>query len=1335
MANSESGSGSSGQSNSYAASQTLLTAFQARLEGVASHHRFSLSKQYRWLEHNSEAADFEQTLQQFQQKLEGSLAIVEQRQAAIPEITFPEQLPISEKREDIAAAIQQNQVVVIAGETGSGKTTQLPKICLSIGRGVKGLIGHTQPRRIAARSVASRIAEELNTRLGDIVGYQVRFTDQASSSTAVKLMTDGILLAEIQRDRFLSRYDTIIIDEAHERSLNIDFLMGFLKQLLPKRPDLKVIITSATIDVEKFSEHFDQAPIIEVSGRTYPVDILYRPLLEMGSDSVVDGIINAIQEISAIDHQGDILVFLSGERDIRETALKLRREQIPHLSVVPLYARLSIAEQNKIFQTHRGQRIVLATNVAETSLTVPGIRYVIDPGYARISCYSFRTKVQRLPIEAVSQASANQRKGRCGRVSEGICIRLYSEEDFNSRPEFTDPEILRTNLAAVILQMAQLKLGDVRRFPFVDAPDHRLINDGYKLLQELQAVPQSGHTPNNKLTKIGRLLTQLPVDPRFGRMLLAADQLGCLQEVVVIVSALSIQDPRERPADKQQAADQKHREYWHEKSDFLAYWQLWQIFEEQRQELSGNQLQKWCQKNYLAYNRMREWRDIHTQLSMAAKSISLTWNSEPAAYAAIHTALVTGLLGNIGNYSKEKTRDYIGARNRRFQIFPGSSQFKKAPQWILTAELLETSKLYAHTVASVETDWILSVAQHQVKRQHVEPHYSPRSGQVMAYEKISLYGLVLVEKKAVAYSPINPSESREIFIRAALVEGQYGDHKRIKNLLRRQSPDTHFFCWQQDVLQALHDLEAKSRRRDILADDQVLYDFYDRLMPGDAFNLDSFEQWRKTVETKEPRLLFIDRERLMQHDADHITASQFPDSVEMNGIHIPVVYHFDPSHRDDGVTLKVPVSTLHLLSAERLQWLVPGLLGEKITAMIKGLPKQWRKQFAPVPATVSKLLPKVSPLDKSLAEVVGEQLYRLTGVKVPDDCWQAMTLDLYYQFNIHVLDESGQLLDQGRDLPVLRERYRDHVQNHLQTAGNDYEQSGLTDWSFGELAETHTLPQQGLQIRVYPGLNDKGDSVDLTLFDNPDEAVVNSVKGMVRLAMLSQAQTIKYLRKQLLKNRDIGLSVVTMGSREQVVDDILCATIRQTCFDNVLEKYPLQKGKLIRDQKAFLERVEQCKSQWVERAERIEQLLWTALNRVVDIKKQLKQGKNGLLLVYAMPDINQQLCELFYVNCLYDTPIHWLEQYSRYLKAILVRLEKIPMNVQKDRVSIAELDGLQERYQTKRTKEGHIAWTLNNELQTYRWMLEELRVSLFAQTLGTSMPVSVKRLNKQWEQC
>lgn len=1348
----------------------VMTKDYFRLSSQMSRQFATLKKSLQSEKNVSDEQKNEKSWDKLTAQIDASHARVEQRRAALPTVTFPAELPISEKRELIAETIAKHQVVVLAGETGSGKTTQLPKICLSIGRGVRGMIGHTQPRRIAARTVATRIAEELQTPLGESVGYQVRFTDQASDNTHIKLMTDGILLAEIQQDRFLSRYDTIIIDEAHERSLNIDFLLGYLKQLLPKRPDLKVIITSATIDVEKFSQHFNHAPVIEVSGRTFPVEVLYRPLLETANDDsennngvdMFSAMLAAIDEIRSTDKTGDMLIFFSGEREIREAALIIRRAQIPHTEVLPLYARLTVAEQNKIFQTHRGQRIVLSTNVAETALTVPGIRYVIDTGVARVSRYSFRTKVQRLPIEPISQASANQRKGRCGRVSDGVCIRLYSEDDFNQRPEFTDAEILRTNLAAVILQMAQLKLGDVRRFPFVDPPDYRLINDGNQLLQELQAMDERG-----RLLPLGRQLAALPVDPRLGRMLLAAKQKNCLHAVTIIVSALSVQDPRERPANKQQAADQAHRQWWDEKSDFIAYVNLWGAYEEQRQALSGNQLQKWCKKNFVAYMRMREWRDIHTQICIAIKRIGLNDKNAGGAsvvsntdvnntdvnsahinntginYDAVHSSLLSGLLGYIGFLSEEKgtVGEYLGTRNRRFSLFPSSSQFKKKPKWIVAGQLLETSKLYAHSIANVDPKWILENAQHLIKRHHAEPHYTAKSGQVMAFEKITLYGIVLIEKKRVSYGTIDPQQSREIFIRSALVEGQYGDHGQVKQrLARKPNTTSDFFVHQQKVLGELHELEAKSRRRDIVVDEEILFAFYDARLPESIVNLEGFEHWRKTIEKTDPKILFIDRDVLMQHDASNITEAQFPDELLVEGYTLPLSYHFEPNHADDGVSVHVPVTALHLISDEPLAWLVPGLLREKCIAMVKALPKQWRKHFVPVPSCIDKALGRLSPKQHTLSDGLSAELLRQTGVKIPDELWSDVTLDSYYQMNIIVVDQHQKRIDSDRNLSVLKERYRDHVQEHLQIVGDDFERENLTEWDFGELPESYEIKQQGMSIRAYPAIVDRGHCVDIKLYDNPQEAIVDSVKGMVRLAVLSQKETVKYLQKNLFKGKELGLSVVDIGSKEQVVDDIICAAVKQVCFsgkgDNLplFEQSPLTQV-LIRHQSEFLAAVEQGRSQIVERAEALVACLTKAFTLVVAIKKTIKQAKNPLVMAYAAGDIQGQLQQLFYTGVAYNTPYFALQQYPRYLQAIQLRLDKVAANVNKDRALMAELAPLNARWADKVQQLGYAEVSLHLELETYRWMLEELRVSFFAQTVKTVMPVSTKRLNKQWSLC
>ena len=1313
-------------------SNSTLSDYEALLTQVACKDRFRLTQQFRKLlkqHHITPIHHDDQRWQAICARIHRSCTWVDDRKLRIPDITYPENLPISEKRHELAAVIAEHQVIILAGETGSGKTTQLPKICLSLGRGAAGIIGHTQPRRIAARTVATRIAEEVNTTIGDVVGYQVRFTDQVSDKTAIKLMTDGILLAEIQQDRFLSRYDTIIIDEAHERSLNIDFLLGYLKQLLPKRPDLKVIVTSATIDVEKFSQHFNNAPVMQVSGRTFPVEVLYRPPLDTAADKGIDiyaSILTAIDEILGMSHAGDILVFLSGERDIREAALHIRRANIPHLTVLPLYARLSISEQNKIFQGHRGRRIVLATNVAETALTVPGIRYVIDTGLARVSRYNFRTKVQRLPIEPISQASANQRKGRCGRVSEGVCIRLYSEDDFNQRPEFTDAEILRTNLAAVILQMAQLKLGDVRRFPFVDTPDDRLINDGYKLLQELQAMNTKSH-----MLPLGRQLATLPVDPRLGRMLIEASRLGCVAEVAIIVSALAVQDPRERPANKRQAADQSHRQWWDDHSDFIGYLNLWRAYEEQRQALSNNQLQKWCKKHYLVFMRMREWRDIHTQICIAGKRAGMQSSSVAGAYESIHTALLSGLLGCIGVLSEDKGGggEYLGVRNRRFSLFPNSSQFKKKPRWVVAAQLLETSKLYAHNVAKVEPQWVLDSARHLIKKHHSEPHYAAKSGQVMAFEKITLYGVVLVARQRVAYGQLDAVVSREIFIRSALVEGRYGDHAKIKQRLLNTSAEHDFFCHQKELLQELHDLEAKSRRRDIVADENILFDFYDARLPPDIVNLSSFERWRQQLEKQQEKLLFIDREQLMQHDASHITAAQFPNHLTINSLTLPLSYHFEPNHADDGVSVHIPVSALHLVDQASLEWLVPGLLREKCIAMVKALPKQWRKHFVPVPAYVDRALQRIDVANRdtvSLSDALAKQLLRQTGITIPDDLWLNMSLDSFYHMNIVIMDEHQQRIDSGRVLAVLRERYRHHVQEHLQVVGDQFEQKGLKKWTFGVLPVDYELQQQGINIHVYPALRDQGDSVDLTLLDSPVDAHMDSLRGMVRLAVLEYKSTVTYLQKNLLKGRDLGLSVVDMGSRQQVIDDVICAAIKQICFDDPV---------LIRSEQDFYAAIEQGRPHIVERAESLVQYLLDALTRVVGIKKSLKQAKNPLLLAYAASDIQQQLQDLFYPGVLYDTPERWLQQYPRYMKAIALRLEKVPSQINKDRAFIAELAPLRQRLYDRRLKEGDASYFASDALQQYRWMLEELRISLFAQTVKTIMPISIKRLNKQWGLC
>ncbi len=986
--------------------------------------------------------------------LERSQATVSARRAAVPEINFPEQLPVVEQRERIAKAISEHQLVIIAGETGSGKTTQLPKICLELGRGVQGMIGHTQPRRLAARSVAQRIADELLTPLGEGVGYQVRFTDQVAALSHIKLMTDGILLAEIQRDPDLKQYDTLIIDEAHERSLNIDFLLGYLKQLLLRRAELKVIITSATIDVESFSRHFDRAPIIEVSGRTFPVQVLYRPLEELSEEGLLAaGIEAALTEVLQRDRQqqGDALVFLSGEAEIREVARYLRKADLAHCEILPLYARLGRAEQNKIFSTNqrRGRRIILATNVAETSVTVPGIRYVIDPGYARISRYSYRTKVQRLPIEAISQASANQRKGRCGRVAEGVCVRLYSSEDFDGRETYTDPEIKRTNLASVILKMLSMDMGDIEDFPFIDPPDHRQINDGFKLLEELGATDKQ-----RRLTTVGKILAKMPVDPRLARMIVEAKQRGSLREVLLIASALSVQDPRERPVEKQQAADEKHRRFHDKQSDFISYVTLWDYYETQRQQLSQNHLRKLCQREFISYLRMREWRDIHHQLRLICKELGYKESRQPADYESIHRALLAGLLSHIARFDEQ--RIYLGARNRKLRIFPGSNLFKQSPKWLVAAEITETTQLYARGCARIDPEWLLGINDSLFKRHYSEPHWQQRSGRVMAYETLSLYGLAIRERKPVHYGPVDAVLSRELFLRGALVEGNY-------------KCKADFFQHNRRLIESLEAMEAKSRRRDILVDEEQLLAFYDQRIPAGITTARHFEKWLKDVSTAQPRLLHLEREQLIHHHARQVDERQFPNQLHSGDCHFALTYRFEPGHIADGVTVTVPIALLNRLPRHRFEWLVPGLLRDKCIALVKLLPKTLRKQLVPVPDYVDKALLLMVTSDSSLLDALSQALQQCAGVTIPPQHWQPQSLDAFYRINIQLVDEDGKALAQGRELEQLLAQFKGRVVETLeQKTTQRFQKVDIRQWDFGLLPETVEFEQAGMTVVSYP---------------------------------------------------------------------------------------------------------------------------------------------------------------------------------------------------------------------------------------------------------------------------
>ncbi|MDB6060446.1 MAG: ATP-dependent helicase HrpA [Verrucomicrobiaceae bacterium] len=1248
-------------------------------------------------------------------QLKASSDFVAQRLQQRPTIEYDNDLPISAHRAEIAAAIRDNQVVVIAGETGSGKTTQLPKICLELGRGARGLIGHTQPRRLAARSVAARIADELHTPLGAAVGYQVRFSDQVSDGTFIKLMTDGILLAEIQQDRFLNRYDTLIIDEAHERSLNIDFLLGYLKQLLPKRPDLKVIITSATIDVKTFSKHFTDAPIIEVAGRMFPVEVRYRAVEELVAEPDLSAAIEAALIELAAERgglQGDVLVFLPGEREIREAALQLRKSTLPHLEVVPLYARLSLAEQQRVFDItkRRGTRIVLTTNVAETSLTVPGIRYVIDSGLARVSRYSFRSKLQRLPIEPIAKASAEQRKGRCGRIGPGICVRLYDEQDFARRPEFADPEILRTNLASVILQLLTLRLGEIENFPFVEAPDSRQISDGFLLLEELGAV----HA-RKTLTTTGKLLGRLPVDPRVARMLVEAQQRGSLREVLIIASALSVQDPRERPADKQQTADEMHRRFQHLDSDFLAYVNLWNYFEEQRQALSQNHLRKLCEREFLSYLRLREWRDVHHQLKLACAELGFRESSDETKtdeinYEAVHRAVLSGLLAQIATLDEQ--REFLGTRNRKLRIFPASSQFKKPPKWIVAGEIVETSQVYARCVAKIDPAWVLGINDDLLKRSHSEPHWHAKSGRVTALETVTLYGLIISDKQRVHFGEIDPVLAREIFIRSALVGGDYRS-------------DAEFLIHNRRVIGAIEELEDKARRRDILADEEELFRFYAERVPGDIVTAHQFEQWRRREEKINPRLLFIDAARLMRHGAEAITEAQFPDEIVCDDLSFKLTYHFEPNHPQDGVNVIVPIGLLNRVPMYRFEWLVPGLLRDKCIALIKSLPKNLRKLFVPVPEAADRLLPHLRARDASLLAALGEAIFTVYRERVPDDAWQLNELEIFYRANFRVLDSDGALLDQDRDLAALKLRLREPMQRSLQQeTSRGFQRDALQRWDFGRLPDTYQFEQAGVKITAYPALVDQKDSVAIRLLESPAIAMQQSERGLIRLLQLQTGATVKYLRKELLRGNGVNLQLAGIEQRrDDWLDEVLEATYREIFIVD---------HELPRTEEEFTQLLQNGQSDIASVALRYAATVEKIALHYSKIRTRLRQD-NQLAWLPALEEIEGQLKLLFMPRFIADTPWQWLQQYPRYLQAIEQRIDKWRGFFSRDRELSRDLMPLQKQLIELIARQPDI---LQRAVlaQRYRWTLEELRISLFAQTLGTLEPVSTKRLRELWSQ-
>ncbi|HEY9397154.1 MAG TPA: ATP-dependent RNA helicase HrpA [Burkholderiales bacterium] len=1232
--------------------------------------------------------------------------IVEARRANLPRPEFPEELPVSARRDEIAQALQAHQVIIVSGETGSGKTTQLPKICLSIGRGVQGLIGHTQPRRLAARATASRIAQELKSELGQTVGYKIRFNDRTSPSSYIKLMTDGILLAETQTDRELRQYDTLIIDEAHERSLNIDFLLGYLRQLLPRRPDLKVIVTSATLDAERFARHFADrdgkpAPVIEVSGRLYPVEIRYRPPQENddGELDLNESIADAVDELARLG-QGDVLVFLPGEREIRDAAEALRKHHPPHTEILPLYARLSAAEQERVFKSHIGRRIVLATNVAETSLTVPGIRYVVDAGLARIKRYSYRNKVEQLRIEPVAQSAARQRAGRCGRVAAGVCIRLYEEEDFNKRPAYTDPEVLRSSLAAVILRMKAFGLGAVEDFPFIDAPAPKAIQDGYALLQELGAVDEA-----NELTEIGRQLARLPLDPRIGRMVLAAKHEACLGELLIIASALSVQDPRERPAERAQAADEAHKKLADDKSDFIGFLKLWKFYEEALHQQSNRKLHRVCRDHFLSYIRMREWRDVHTQLKELVTEMGWRLNERPGTYAQIHRALLTGLLGNVG--LKQEDGQYLGARGIKFIVHPGSALARKTPRWIMAAEITETTRLYARGVAGIDVEWLESTGAHLIKRHQYEPHWEKKPAHVAAFERATLYGLPLYTHRRIHYGPFDPTTAREIFIRQALVEGEYDS----------RAP---FFQHNQRLVGQIEALEHKSRRPDVLVDDELIYAFYDSVIPAGIHNGAAFDAWRKDAEAKDQKLLFLKREDLMRHEAAGITTAQFPHVLEMAGRCFALEYLHDPGGARDGITMTVPLIALNQVSAGRCDWLVPGLLQDKVALLAKSLPQKVRHRLGPLAEFAAEFVADVVPSDTPLADSIARYARSERQVVLPLDGFRPETLPAHLSMNFLVVDEHGRQLATGRNLAQLRAELGSKAGEQFSAAVQPKASlDGLIEWTFGDLEEVMEIHSGRQTLMGYPALVDQTDSVSLQVLDAPEKARTLHRAGLRRLYMLQLKEQAKYLEKNLPGLQTMALQYANLGEAADLKRQLLSAAFDRACM---AEPWPTTRAQ-------FEQRCNEARARLSLIGQELARLIGIVLAEYQALGKKLQGFKS---FTEAVHDIQDQLARLLPKSFIEATPYERLQHYPRYLKAIGLRLDKLRADPVRDTRAMAEFAPLQTRWLREdfaRRKQGEV----DPQLEQFRWMLEELRVQLYAQELRTPAPVSVKRLQKLWE--
>ena len=1298
-----------------------LSALSARLPDLMARDQDRLRRQLDRARGLKDGAAQKAALQEVAGAVEAAEQKIANRRAGVPVPRYPAALPVSQRKDEIARVIADSQVVIVAGETGSGKSTQLPKICLEIGRGVRGMIGHTQPRRLAARAVAERVAEELGSEVGQAVGYAVRFTDRVSQQTLVKVMTDGILLNEIQRDRLLTAYDTIIVDEAHERSLNIDFILGYLKQLLPRRPDLKIIVTSATIDTERFARHFGGAPIVEVSGRTYPVEVRYRPLVdpEIANDAEerdqIQGIGDAVAELVA-ERPGDILVFLSGEREIRDTAEALAALALPDTELLPLYARLSAAEQHRVFESHPGRRIVLATNVAETSLTVPGILSVVDPGTARISRYSHRTKVQRLPIEPVSQASSNQRAGRCGRVAPGVCIRLYSEGDFRSRPEFTEPEIVRTSLASVILQMAALGLGDVARFPFVDAPDARSIKDGVALLEELGALDPAATNPKKRLTPLGRRLAQLPLDPRLGRMVLEAETNGCLDEVMVIAAALSIQDPRERPLDKQAAAAEAHARFADKESDFLSYLKLWEYLADRQDALSSNQFRKLCRAEFLNFLRIREWQDIHGQLRQVMRGLDGRKGAESRAAAApigdetkrrkaIHQSLLSGLLSHVGMKSGPRD-EYQGARNARFAIAPGSVLFKSGAGWVMAAELVETTRLWAREVGRIEPEWAERLGAHLVKRSYSEPHWDAKRGEAMAYERVTLYGLPVVTARRVSYNRVDPAAARDLFVRLALVEGDWHTPYPFSEENRR-------------LVAEVRALATKVRRTDVLVDDEVLIDFYDKRIGREVTSARTFDGWWKRERVKRPDLLRFTRELVINPSSGALDVDAYPDVWRYRNLDLRLSYRFDPGSESDGVTVHIPLPVLDQLDPAPFEWQVPGLRPDVVAALIRSLPKEVRRSFVPVPDYARDALQRIRPEDGPLPDTLARELGRLTGDPVPPGSWDWDRVPPHLRMRFLVEDEAGRVLAAGRDLRALQTELAERAEAGLAVAASTFERDGLRSWGgIGTLPREVDVAWAGFRRRAYPALVDQGDSVAVRVFPTPEEQAREMWAGTRRLLLLSLPNPTRAAERRLSNDTQLALARSPYPKVADLFDDCVLCAVDQLLGDL---------GGPVWSEAAFTALRTGVSHALTESVVYVVTVVAGILAIANGIELRLSQLR-APSLAPSITDIERQLARLVGPGFVAATGVRRLPDLMRYLEGIELRLDKLPTGADRDFDNLRRVQRLERRYGELL---GALGPNADEDAEAIGWMIEELRISYFAQGLGTAQPVSEKRILRE----